>query len=260
VSASRLAKGLAWDSAGDGPAVLLLHGIGSSRRKWDPYVSALTSAGYRAVRFDLRGFGDSQVAPGSIGMREFVDDLVGFVDGAGLGSFHLVGHSLGGMIAQRYAVEHPSRVLSLALVSTTSHNGRRASAFARLMVTLAEHGFDAVLADPALSAQAEAVLREAFPSTVPLAMLRRGMERPNLARANAWRACIDFSVKDLLPRIACPTVVAHGTADMLIPFRAGELVAHAIPGARWIVEEGAGHSLPDERFASLSRAILDIIA
>lgn len=246
---------IAWERSGDGPAVLLVHGIGSSRRTWDGIVPQLVSAGYGVVRLDLRGFGESSSPEGAFGMDAFMGDLVSFVDFAGLETFHLVGHSLGGMIAQKYALAHPSRVHSLALASTTSHNGRRANAFARLMVSLAEHGYDALEQQPALRETAEATLREAFPGEVPLSMLKRGMERPNPARANAWRACIDFSTKDRLSEVRCPSLVTHGTADLLIPFRAGELVAQGIPGARWVVEEGAGHSLPRERAASFGAAL-----
>jgi len=250
---------LAWDSAGEGPAVLLLHGIGSSRRKWEPQVAPLVASGYRVVRVDLRGFGDSETPPGKYGMDDFVRDVVAFVDGVGLERFHLVGHSLGGMIAQRYVLDRPGGVLSVSLVSTTSHNGRRASALARLMVTLAEHGFDAAVRDPQLRAEAEGIVREAFPEGTPLSMLGRGMEKPSFAHANAWRACIDFSAKDRLREVRCPALVVHGTADMLIPFRAGELVARAIPGATWLIEEGAGHSLPQERAESFTRALVEFL-
>jgi len=163
------------------------------------------------------------------------------------------------MIAQRYVIDRPARVLSLSLVSTTSHNGRRASALARLMVTLAEHGFDAVMNDARLREEAERTLLEAFPEGVPLSMLKRGMETPSAARANAWRACIDFSAKDRLGEVRCPALVAHGTADMLIPFRAGELVARAIPGAKWVVEDGAGNSLPQERAESFTRTVIGFL-
>jgi pimeloyl-ACP methyl ester carboxylesterase len=181
------------------------------------------------------------------------------VKATALSVFHLVGHSLGGMIAQRYALENAERVKSLALISTTSHNGRRGTAFARLMVQFAEHGFDAVMNDPALRTRAEGTLREAFPGGVELSMLRPGMEEPNAARANAWRACIDFSTKDDLARLRCPALVAHGTADLLIPFRAGELVKDAIPGSAWHVEEGAGHSLPKQRAESFNGVLVDFL-
>jgi pimeloyl-ACP methyl ester carboxylesterase len=250
---------LAWERAGEGPVVLLVHGIGSSRRTWDDVVSPLVESGYQVVRLDLRGFGDSSTPAGRFAMDDFVGDLVAFVAALELDRFHLVGHSLGGMIAQRYALDHPDRIRSLALASTTSHNGRRANAFARLMVTLAENGYDAVLERPALREQAEATLREAFPGGAPLAMLRRGMEQPNPARANAWRACIDFSTKDRLAQIVCPALVTHGTDDMLIPFRAGELVAQGLPAATWVVEEGAGHSLPKERPGSFGKALGELL-
>jgi pimeloyl-ACP methyl ester carboxylesterase len=250
---------LAWDSDGEGPAVLLLHGIGSSRRKWGPHVAQLVAAGYRVVRVDLRGFGDSETPPGKYVMDDFVGDMVALVEGVGLDRFHLVGHSLGGMIAQRYLIDRPERVRSVSLVSTTSHNGRRASAIARLMVTLAEHGFDAVLRDGRVRAEAEAIVLEAFPAGTPLSMLGRGMEQPSASLANAWRACIDFSAKDRLGEVRCPALVVHGTNDMLIPLRAGELVAQAIPGATWIAMNGAGHSLPQERAEAFTRALVDFL-
>jgi 3-oxoadipate enol-lactonase len=251
---------LAWDTKGSGPTVLFVHGIGYTRRKWEPQIEPVAGAGYRTVRFDLRGFGESETPEGKYVMDHFLDDLVRFGAELGVSRFHLVGHSLGGMIAQRYALEHSERVESLTLVSTTSHNGRRGSAFAKLMVLFSERGFDAVMADESLRLEAESVLVEAFGAVVPLSMLRRGLEEPSLARANAWRACVGFSAKDELSRITCPALVLHGTADTLIPFKAGELVAEAIPGARFVREDGAGHSLPKERAVSFNRELIDFLA
>jgi 3-oxoadipate enol-lactonase len=245
---------------GAGPTVLFVHGIGYTRRKWEPQIEPIVRAGYRAVRFDLRGFGESVTPDGKYVMDHFLDDLVRFGAEIGVDRFHVVGHSLGGMITQRYALDHAARVESLTLVSTTSHNGRRGSAFAKLMVLFAELGFDAVMEDPRAREEAESVLVGAFGAAVPLSMLRRGLEEPSLARANAWRACIGFSTKDELSTLACPALVLHGTADTLIPFKAGELVGRAIPGARFVGEEGAGHSLPKERAASFNRELIDFLA
>lgn len=247
---------IAWDSVGEGPSVLLVHGIGYTRAKWEPQVAPLVEAGYRVIRFDLRGFGESTMPSGPSNMSEFLADLELLVDALDAPPLHIVGHSLGGMIAQRYVLERRSEIRTLTLVSTMSHNGRRGSAFARLMVTFSEHGFDEVLNEPALRADAEAILKEAFPAGVALSMLRPGLEQPNLARANAWRACIGFSVKDELSRMGVPALVVHGTADRLIPFKAGQLVAEAIPGSRFLAEEGAGHSLPKERAPSFNRAFV----
>jgi pimeloyl-ACP methyl ester carboxylesterase len=250
---------LCWDQLGTGITVLFLHGIGSSRRRWDPQLEAVAGAGYRCVRLDLRGFGESGGAEQSFAMETFLGDLVEFSQALDAERFHLVGHSLGGMIAQKFAVDHRARVASLVLASTTSHNGRRATAFARAMTTLSERGYDAVVSDPALRADIERVLAEAFPKTPMLEFLRSGLEEPSPARANAWRACIEFSTKDRLADLTCPVLVLHGTADRLIPFRAGQLVHEAIPHSEWIAEEGAGHSLPRERAESFTRALLDFL-
>lgn len=253
---------LAWEAAGAGPDVLLVHGLGSSRRRWDSLSEALAGAGFRAVRLDLRGFGESTPAAFDHphGMDEFVADLDAFTEAIGLERFHLVGHSLGGMIAQRYAVEHAERIASLVLASTTSHNGRRATAFARAMVLFSEHGFDAVLADPALRPEIDRALAEAFPGVAPpVEMLRTGLEDPDAARANAWRACAGFSEKDRVGGLPCPVLIVHGSADPLIPFKAGQLVHEAIPHSEWIAEAGAGHSLPTSRAASFNAAVVDFL-
>jgi 3-oxoadipate enol-lactonase len=251
---------IAWDETGTGPAVLLLHGLGSSRRRWERLLGELAASGFRAVRLDLRGFGESGGAERASGMAELVADLDAFVAEVGLARYHLVGHSLGGMLAQLHVLRAPERVQSLVLASTTSHNGRRATAFAEAMVLYAEHGFDRVMSDPELRPRVDAVLAEAFPGmTPPVEMLRIGVESPNPARANAWRACAGFSAKDRLGEIRCPVLVLHGSADPLIPFIAGQLVKGAIPHAEWIEESGAGHSLPTERAESFNRAVIDFI-
>jgi pimeloyl-ACP methyl ester carboxylesterase len=249
---------LAWDELGSGPTVLFVHGIGSSRKRWEPQHEALSGAGFRSVRLDLRGFGESEGGDQPFGMPTFLDDLTSF--SAGLGAaFHLVGHSLGGMIAQKYVVDQAPRVRSLVLASTTSHNGRRATAFARVMTLLSERGFDLAIADAACRPEIDRALAEAFPGGMPLEMLRTGLEQPSLPRANAWRACVDYSVKDRLSELRCPVLVTHGTADPLIPFRAGELVHQAIPHSTFVVEEGAGHSLPRERAESFNARLLEFL-
>jgi 3-oxoadipate enol-lactonase len=252
---------IAWDETGEGAPVLLVHGLGSSRRRWERLVPELVGAGHRALRIDLRGFGESGGAERKSGMDELLSDLCAFVVEAGLERFHLVGHSLGGMVAQRFSVEQPARVRSLVLASTTSHNGRRASAFAQAMTLFAEHGFERVLNDSELRPEIGRVLADAFPGVEPpLEMLRVGVEQPNPARANAWRACVGFSEKDRLAELRCPVLVMHGSADPLIPFRAGQLVHEAIAHSEWIEEPGAGHSLPTERAESFNRAVIDFLA
>lgn len=252
---------LAWDEAGTGAPVLLVHGLGLSRRRWQRQVEALAGAGYRAVRFDLRGFGDSAMPSGPYDMDRLVADLTEMAEHAALDTFHLVGHSLGGMISQRFAVANPGRVRSLALLSTTSHNGKRASFFARAMARVSAEGFDAVISDVQMRAQVEAILAEGFPQgPPPLEHFRKGLEKPNLAHAYAWTAIDRFSVKDSLPTLVMPLLVMHGTADPLIPFVVGQYIHWVIGHSRFVELPGAGHSIQVERADEVNDALLGFLA
>lgn len=252
--------GLAWDGSGAGPTVLLVHGLGLNRRRWQAQMDALAAAGFRAVRFDLRGFGDSDMPPAPYDMATLTDDVEAVADALGLDEFHLVGHSLGGMIAQRFTLDHPGRVRTLTVASTTAHNGRRATAFANAMARLSAEGFDAGVSDPQVRMVIEGVLTQALgDGAPPVEHFRRGLEEPNLAHAYAWAATADFSVKDELPRLPCPLLVLHGTADPLIPFVVGQYIHWVVPGSGWVPLEGAGHSIQVERAQEFSLALVGFL-
>ncbi len=239
---------LAYDEAGAGPTVLFVHGLGLNRRRWQHQFDAAVSAGFRAVRFDLRGFGESDMPAGPYEMADLVDDIREVIEQLVPKPFHLVGHSLGGMLSQSYAVEHPGDLRSLTVASTTAHNGRRASAFAKGLSMISERGFDDAVADPEVRGLVEEVLAEAFPAGIPpIDYFRRGLEDPNPSHAYAWRTCVGFTVKDRLDAIRCPVLVLHGTADPIIPVQLGRWIAETLPRSRWVVFEGAGHSIQVER-------------
>jgi pimeloyl-ACP methyl ester carboxylesterase len=253
---------IAYDAAGEGEPVVLVHGLGLSRRRWDPVRAALLEAGYRVARYDLRGFGDSELPDEPYPFDALVDDFRGAVAAFGLDDtpFHLVGHSVGGMIAQRFAIESPAAVRTLTLCSTTAHCGRRASAFARALSHLARHGYDAAVNDPAIRAAAEDVLRTAFDTPPPLAMFRRGLEEPNPAQAFGWLATAEFSTKDELGAIRCPALVLHGTADPVIPVSNGRALHGGLDGARYVEIDGAGHHIPVEHGERLATEVLALLA
>lgn len=253
---------ISWDVRGRGPCVLLVHGLGSNRRTWREQVDVVAQAGFRVAQLDLRGSGASTPAPEGQGwgFDELYGDVQAVVAATMPERFHLVGHSLGGMLCQRLALELGPRVCSLALVSTTSHNGRRATSFARAMVELSTGGFAAVWQSPEARGRIEPILAEAFPGMpLPLELLRRGLEQPDHAQASAWRACEEFSTKDELPNLACPVLVAHGTNDPLIPFVAGQRIHELIPDSEWHVEAGAGHGVPSRRASSFNPVLLRLL-
>jgi pimeloyl-ACP methyl ester carboxylesterase len=243
-----------------GEAVVLVHGLGFTRRKWAAQVDALTGSGRRVVTYDLRGFGDSDLPEDPWTMAMAVDDLERVRAHVGLDRFHLVGHSLGGMVAFSYAVTHPHRLLSLAAISTASHSGRRASALAKALQIMSRVGAETALSDPELRAEVEAIVRSVAAITGPLLVpLRRLCKEPDLGRSHAWHATIDYSVRGKLGELPCPLLVMHGDKDPLIPFIAGFLTHFNHPGSTWIPVEGARHNLPTDVPELVNEAILEFM-
>jgi 3-oxoadipate enol-lactonase len=238
---------LAAEVEGEGEPVVLVHGLGFSRKAWRPQIDALTAAGWRCVSYDLRGFGASEMPRAPYRVETLAADLEAVRAALGLDRFHLVGHSMGGMVSLGYAVDHPERVRSLFLASTTSHNGKRASLFARVMSLLSRDGFDAARRDAERWREVEHIVREVEPYVGPVMdLLRKLTERADPGRALAWAALDGFSLREEVKSIRCPTLVMHGDRDPNIPFPAGMLLAQAVAGAKWIPLAGARHNLPLE--------------
>jgi len=239
---------------------MLVHGLGFHRARWQPQVDALVAAGYTVLRFDLRGFGDTPIPSRPYDIRVLAEDLEAVRVAAEIDTMHLVCHSLGGMVALEYALAHPHTIRSLTLASTTCHNGRRASAIAEVMGSLAEQGFDAAMADPAVEAKIEALASSVAQYTPALLEpLRKLTEKPAPERALAWRSLIGFSHRWRLHELVRPVLVMHGTADMLMPHRAGEKMAEGIAGCRWLSVPGAGHNLPVKHAALFNQALLELL-
>jgi len=240
----------------DGDAVLLVHGLGFSRRSWTHQVNMLVAAGRRVVVPGLRGFGGSAMPSEPYDMEMLADDLEVVRETLAIEELELVGHSMGGMVAQCYVLCHPARVRTLFLASTTSHNGRRATAFAKVMCELSREGFDAAKANPERWPEIESTIAAVTPFTGPvMKLLRKLTEKADAARAMAWDAVSRFSVVDQVQTIGCPTTVMHGQLDANIPFAAGKLLAEAIEGSTWIPVEDGRHNLPLEKTELFNRCL-----
>jgi len=249
--------GLAVDVVGEGPPVLLVHGLGFSRRDWGTQIDALVAAGHQVVSFDLRGFGGSDLPAVPYDIATLASDVLAILDALELGPTHLVGHSLGGMVALQVALDHPERVTSLVLVSTSCHNGRRASNLGVLAAHISRVGYEAAMTDPETTAQVNALVPEML-GYVPLIMraLEKIAAEPDEARALAWQATVGFSLLDRVSRIAHPALVVHGDSDRIIPFSAGERLSESLPNCRWMAVEDAGHGLPITHGQTLNAAML----
>jgi pimeloyl-ACP methyl ester carboxylesterase len=264
------------DTGGAGrPAMLLIMGLGMQLVAWpDNLVRWLVDAGYRVVRHDNRDAGLSQgfdeLGTGNLlwqGLRyrlglqvrsaytlqDMAEDSLGVLDALGIRRAHVMGASMGGMIAQRVAVTAPERVASL--LSVMSSSGARGlpgprSDVQRLLMrrpagtdeaALVAHSMRLVklIAGPVFPPD-EAALRERLVHALRRAYRPRGLLRQITAVA------ADRGRADLLARITSPTLVLHGNADPLVPVACGLDTSRRIPGARFALVPGMGHDLTPE--------------
>jgi pimeloyl-ACP methyl ester carboxylesterase len=238
-------RGIAAQVLGEGPPVVLLHGIGGRADGFAGVARRLAAAGFRAIAWDAPGYGDSDdaVPPPSAGAyAEVVADLLPALDAA---PAHLAGVSWGGVIATRVAVEHPGRLRTLALIDST-----RGSAVdegkARAML-------DRVSELETLGA-AEFAHRRAARLTAPdpdpavLAEVERHMSAvrlPGYRGAAQMMAATDHG--DLLARIGVPTLVLVGAHDRVTGVPESRLLADRIPGAALEIVPDAGHAAAQEQ-------------
>jgi len=231
------------EESGSGTPLFLAHGLGGDLRYWDEIVDAL-SEHHQVVRWDARGFGDSDRPPGPYSPELFAADLAGLLDALGIERVHFAGVSMGGVIGQRFALDHPSRLRSLTLVSTSSEVGPRARASWQHLADLLERdGFVEGLADATVSFSPS--FSEVHPEVVR-AMSRRIMENDPTAYAAAARAMSDYAWTADLARVATPTLILQGLEDLLTPPGGAVRMSRSLPNCRLLMLPHTGHNLPLE--------------
>ena len=239
--------------AGSGTPLLLLHGLGHDLGYWDADAPVF-AAHHRVLRCDLRGFGESGKPSGPYSLAGYAQDVDRFLDACGVPAAHIVGISMGGVIAQRVALDHPQRVRSLVLVSTSSEVGQRAIAVWQRLADIVERdGFDERLADA--SRAFSAAFGERHPELVT-AMTRRNAANDPRSYAAAARAVSDYNWTDALPAVRAPVLVLQGRDDQLTPPGGSVKMARALPRARLLLIDRAGHNLPIEQPDVFRAAVL----
>lgn len=230
---------------GSGPAVVLLHGMGSCADDWMLQFPALAGRA-TALAVDLRGHGRTEAPPGSWTIADMAGDVAGLLAELDIAAAHAVGLSLGGLVAQALAIDHPERVRSLVLVNTFARlrpQGLRGWIY---LLTRA-----VALLTGGVERQAEVVAAGVFPHPEQAQMRRRAAERlkandPAAYRA-AMRAVLRFDSRPDLARIHVPTLVVAGADDTTVSLAAKRALADGIPGAQLEVIPGSGHATPLDR-------------
>jgi pimeloyl-ACP methyl ester carboxylesterase len=258
------------------PPVLLIMGVGAQLPMWpDGFCARLLESGYRVIRFDHRDTGLSTKmrgtrANGSVYPRvlryvvgrsspvpytliDLAEDVKGLLDHLGIERAHVVGASMGGMIAQVLAGSHPDRVRSLGLIMTSS--GRPLSSIPKWRVI--RLAFDAPARDASVEDKLATEVRNISvingPNFLPpLDQLRRRVEELTVRSDYKQGMLRQFdailgtgSLMRYTRRVTAPTVVIHGSEDPMVRPRNGRNVARAIEGARYVVVDGMGHDLPE---------------
>jgi pimeloyl-ACP methyl ester carboxylesterase len=266
--------------------ILLIMGLGAQLTLWpDEFVNALVGRGYRVIRFDNRDIGHSQKMAGTqppkvvwqvlwtkLGwpprvpytLTDMAGDAAGLLDALGIEAAHVVGASMGGMIAQLMAVNHPDRVLSLTSMMSTTGNPKLPKAEKEAMDALTAplpslkeedvvaHGINIQLKIGSPDYRpSEARMRARVLESVRRSVYPDGMPRQLAAIIH------DGDRRERLAHITAPTLVLHGEADPLVKLPAGEDTARAIPGARLVTIPGWGHDVPVDLVDRLADEIAD---
>jgi len=247
-----------YDTTGRGLPVLFVPGMLGNRRGLEARLATALSTRWQVITMDLRDSGESDPEPAYYTMDDLAGDVVSLLDALDIECAHVLGYSLGGMVALQLAIDHPARVDHLMLMSTFAHGeqGHRAS---EPLPPPAEWWLD----DPVARAYASipALVGPAYREQLragELAELAEG-ERDNRV---TWPGCMrqnatqtGHDLRDRLGAIQAPTLVLHGDADPLVRLEHGEHLARRIPEARLHVMSGVGHLPWIERPEEVADAI-----
>lgn len=256
----------------EAPAILLINGLGSQMTRWpEAFCAKLTDKGYRAIRFDNRDTGLSTwFKPGErYSLSDMAADAMAVLDAAGVAKAHIAGVSMGGMISQLVAIEHPDRTLSLtSIMSATGAPGTLdATPEANAVLTTAppdpEADFEGYVAHGVKNAGVIGSPGYPWPEGAlgerVIAEYRRAYNPTcNQRQMGAIRG--DGDRTERLGKLKIPAVVLHGADDPLVPLAGGKATAAAIPGAELRVIEGMGHDLPPALYDIVADAILSAAA
>jgi pimeloyl-ACP methyl ester carboxylesterase len=246
--------------AGTGPAVCLLHGIGSQSGSWVRQLEALAPR-FRAIAWDAPGYGESDgLDVASPSAADYADVVAALLDALGIGRAVLVASSLGALIATSFAASRPGRVAGLLLLNPAGgyglaapqERGARLAARLERLTSLGPDGMAREISPGMLSAAASAEARA-------LAAWSTARIRPE-GYAQAARMLAQGRLVEDAARYGGPVLVAGGTADTITPAAGCERIARAFPAATWRLLEGVGHLSYLDAPATVNALIADFAA
>jgi 3-oxoadipate enol-lactonase len=251
---------------GKGEPLILIMGLGGECGDWVLQARAFKKY-YRVITFDNRGVGKSDKPGEPYTVKTMSDDTVGLMDYLGIDKAHILGVSMGGMIAQEVAINYPERLRKLILVSTNAGREEKGGHSPELLkaMGLKEGSSDEDIRDVDISMVMSSLNAHAFNSgviktvAVPFCWVRGklfGIE----GMKGQFEAAMTHGTLDRLHMIKAPTLVIAGTEDKIIPHSSADVLAGRIPGAKLVKIEGGSHTLVAEKSRRFNREVLDFLA
>ncbi|MET3662936.1 alpha/beta fold hydrolase [Aquamicrobium ahrensii] len=228
------------DGAGTYPLVCV-HGVGSSLEAWDRVVDRL-APDFRILRFDLRGHGRSARVKGRYEIGDFVRELFLLADHAGFKRFALAGFSLGGLIAQRATLDHPSRIDRLALLATVAGRNETENQRVRDRLHLLQTKEPGSHYDNSVSRWFSKEFQQANPELMAQLRARNASNDPECYAA-AYRVLAESDFGGELARIGCPTLIATGEDDQGSNPRMARFMSERIAGSKLTIFPRRRHSI-----------------
>jgi pimeloyl-ACP methyl ester carboxylesterase len=241
------------EGPGNGPVVVLVHGLGGHGEDWLNLSAYLVKAGYRVYLPDLPGYGRSeQPADFSYSVHDEAEAVVGFLDALGLKQVDLGGWSMGGGIAQHVAIKHPERVRRLMLFDAVGLDQ---------MPT-----FDVRLFTPITPAELDQLDALLYPNPpkVP-GFIARDILRHSAMNAWVIHRALDSmrtgqdATDTLLPRLKMPVLIVWGAEDRIVPLSQGETIHHLVPRSELDVIPGCGHMAPTQCAAQIGPKVVEFV-
>jgi pimeloyl-ACP methyl ester carboxylesterase len=251
---------------GEGPPIVFSHGVTNSIRSWFHQLEEFPRAGFRAIAYDHRGHGKSELGTSGHSLENLALDLKTVIEELDLRGAVLVGHSMGGVAVQGLVTQFPEfaaeRVAGIVLLSTLaktplgSHSTRTKARIEKITNRAPDMSW--LWSSPNLGFLLARIGFGTNPQPSHVELVRQMLnECPPETRLNAPRALIGLDLTDELPAVKMPTLVVVGTGDLLTPPAQARLVARLIPGARLEILQGGGHMLMLERAEALDKMIID---
>jgi pimeloyl-ACP methyl ester carboxylesterase len=245
---------------GDGPeTIVLINGLADDLESWAFQMDDFLAAGYRVLRFDNRGIGASSKPAGPYTSRMLADDAKALVDSLGITDFHLMGVSMGGMIAQEYALAYGGDLRTATFACTYAAPGPFCSRMFAMWALMAPvTGVPFIMRDVTLWAFTVAFFEERGEEAAEFETALRYMDQPVHAYLAQLAVIQQHDTTARLGQLSVPALVLAGEQDILIPVSLSRRLADQAPGAEWATTKG-GHACLWEHPAEFNQAFLEFI-